>query len=51
MVTYVVRDHQWIVAKNNEYKALFGEQASQILSRYEHKHDHIHTDEGEIKKN
>ena len=39
------------VAKNNEYKALFGEQASQILSRYQHKHDHIHTDEGEIKKN
>ena len=39
------------VAKNNEYKALFGEQASQILSRYEHKHDHIHTSEGEIKKN
>ena len=39
------------VAKNNEYKALFGEQASQILSRYEHKHDHIHTDEGKIKKN
>ena len=33
------------VAKNNEYKALFGEQASQILSRYEHKHDHIHTSE------
>jgi len=39
------------VAKNNEYKALFGEQASEILSRYEHRHDHIHTDEGEIKKN
>ena len=39
------------VAKNNKYKALFGEQASQILSRYEHKHDHVHTDEGEIKKN
>ena len=38
------------VAKNNEYKALFGEQASQILSRYEHKHDHIHTNEGKIKK-
>ena len=38
------------VAKNNEYKALFGEQASQILSRYEHRHDHIHTSEGEIKK-
>ena len=27
------------VAKNNEYKTLFGEQASQILSVYEHKHD------------
>ena len=39
------------VAKNNEYKALFGEQASQILSRYEHRHDHVHTNEGEIKKN
>ena len=39
------------VAKNSEYKALFGEQASQILSRYEHKHDHVHTDEGKIKKN
>ena len=39
------------VAKNNEYKALFGEQASQILTRYEHRHDHIHTSEGEIKKN
>ena len=39
------------VAKNNEYKALFGEQAFQILSRYEHRHDHIHTNEGEIKKN
>ena len=39
------------VAKNNEYKALFGEQASQILTRYEHKHDHVHTSDGEIKKN
>ena len=39
------------VAKNNEYKALFGEQASQILTRYKHSHDHIHTNEGEIKKN
>ena len=39
------------VAKNNEYKALFGEQASQILSRYEHRHDHVHTEEGKIKKN
>ena len=39
------------VAKNNEYKALFGEQASQILTRYEHKHDHVHTSDGNIKKN
>ena len=39
------------LAKNNEYKTLFGEQASQILSVYEHKHDHVHSDEGNIKKN
>ena len=39
------------VAKNNEYKALFGEQASQTLSVYEHKHDHEHSNDGEIKKN
>ncbi len=39
------------VAKNNEYKNLFGEQASQILTVYEHKHDHTHSDEGQIKKN
>ena len=41
------------VAKNNEYKTLFGEQASQILSIYEHKHDHDHehSHEGDIKQN
>ena len=39
------------VAKNNEYKALFGEQAAQTLSIYEHKHDHVHSNDGEIKKN
>jgi len=39
------------VAKNNEYKTLFGEKASQILTVYEHKHDHVHSDEGQIKKN
>ena len=38
------------VARNNEYKTLFGEQASQILTVYEHKHDHVHSDEGQIKK-
>ena len=30
-------------AKNNEYKTLFGEQASQILSVYEHKHCLLYT--------
>ena len=39
------------VARNNEYKALFGEQASKTLSIYEHKHDHVHSNDGEIKKN
>ena len=39
------------VARNNEYKALFGEQASQTLSHYEHKHDHVHSNDGELKKN
>ena len=38
------------VAKNNEYKALFGDQASQILSRYEHKHYHVHSSDGSIKQ-
>ena len=38
------------VAKNNEYKALFGEQASQILSIYEHHHDHVHSNDGDIKQ-
>ena len=39
------------VAKDKEYKALFGEQASQTLSIYEHKHDHVHSNDGDIKKN
>ncbi len=38
------------VAKDKEYKALFGEQASQTLSIYEHKHDHVHSDDGDIKQ-
>jgi zinc transport system ATP-binding protein len=38
------------VAKNNEYKALFGDQASQILTRYEHKHDHVHSSDGSIEQ-
>ena len=39
------------VARNIEYKALFGEQASKTLAIYEHKHDHTHSNDGEIKKN
>ena len=39
------------VVKNNEYKSLFGDIASQILSIYEHKHDHVHSNDGDIKKN
>ena len=39
------------VARNNEYKALFGEQASKTLAIYEHKHDNTHSNDGEIKKN
>ena len=39
------------VARNNEYKAVFGEQASQTLAVYEHKHDHEHSIDGKIKKN
>ena len=39
------------VLKNNEYKSLFGDRASQILSIYEHKHDHVHSNDGDIKKN
>jgi len=39
-----------IQQKNSEYKALFGEQASQTLAIYEHKHDHVHATDGEIKK-
>ena len=51
MDMYVALVLQKDVARNNEYKALFGEQASQTLSLYEHKHDHTHDHDGEIKKN
>ena len=38
------------VAKNDEYQELFGDRASTILSLYEHKHDHIHSQDGTIKR-
>ena len=39
-----------VVAKNDEYKELFGDRASTILSLYEHKHDHTHSPDGTIKR-
>jgi zinc transport system ATP-binding protein len=38
------------VAKNDEYQELFGDRASTILSLYEHKHDHTHSQDGTIKR-
>ena len=39
------------VANNKNYKELFGDQASTLLSVYEHKHDHTHSTDGSIKEN
>ena len=39
------------VAKDKNYKELFGERSSQLLSIYEHDHDHVHTADGNIEKN
>ncbi len=39
------------VANSNQYRELFGDRASTMLSIYEHKHDHSHSDDGTIKKN
>jgi zinc transport system ATP-binding protein len=39
-----------VVAKNIEYLELFGDRASSILSLYEHKHDHTHSQDGTIKR-
>ena len=38
------------VAKSDHYKELFGEKSSQLLSIYEHNHDHVHTSDGNILK-
>ena len=38
------------LAKAKEYKALFGDLASQTLSIYEHKHDHVHSNDGDLKQ-
>ena len=39
-----------VVVKNEEYKELFGDRASTVLSLYEHKHDHTHSPDGTIKR-
>ena len=36
------------VAQNKEYKELFGEKSSKLLSLYEHEHDHVHSSDGKI---
>ena len=36
------------VIKDKNYKNLFGDRASNILSLYEHKHDHTHSQDGTI---
>ena len=33
---------------DSKYKELFGERATNILSLYEHKHDHTHSQDGTI---
>ena len=37
-----------VVVQDNKYKQLFGDRASNILSLYEHKHDHTHLQDGTI---
>ena len=37
-----------VVAQDYKYKELFGDRASNILSLYEHKHDHTHSQDGTI---
>tara|TARA_B100001173_G_scaffold86703_1_gene74414 strand:+ start:69 stop:815 length:747 start_codon:yes stop_codon:yes gene_type:complete len=36
------------VVQDNKYRELFGDRASNILSLYEHKHDHTHSQDGKI---
>ena len=39
-----------IVAQNEKYKELFGDRASNVLSLYEHQHDHSHSQDGTINR-
>ena len=38
------------VAQSKHYKELFGEKSAELLSIYEHDHDHVHTADGDIVK-
>ena len=38
------------VAQNKNYRELFGDQSSQLLSIYEHEHNHTHSADGKIMK-
>jgi zinc transport system ATP-binding protein len=38
------------VAKSDHYRELFGDKSSQLLSIYEHNHDHVHSTDGNIMK-
>ena len=38
------------VAKSEHYKELFGEKSAELLSIYEHNHDHVHSSDGNIMK-
>jgi zinc transport system ATP-binding protein len=37
-----------VVAESDEYRALFGERASNTLAFYEHQHDHTHLPDGRV---
>ena len=39
-----------VVAQDNRYKELFGDRASKVLTLYEHKHDHTHSQDGTINR-
>ena len=39
-----------IVAQDEKYKELFGDRASKVLTLYEHKHDHTHSQDGSINR-
>ena len=39
-----------IVAQDEKYKELFGDRASKVLTLYEHKHDHTHSQDGTINR-